>query len=208
MPMGDDPRYDGRGSGIGAGVYSGGSGGSGGGIFGDGGIFGGIFGGGRSGTGPMGWGYTDPSGARVSALMDMINGGGRGRSGLRFEGGPLSSIANTIGIKPMGYAEYLAAQRPRARPSRASAPTVDVVSYGPPTRPVGNRRDVNFDGITLEELIAMTEMEQSPYGYLPRGPQVLTSVTQPVIGNPYMPAVADPGMYSRFGGVGGRGGYM
>jgi hypothetical protein len=39
----------------------------------------------------------------VSAFRDMINGGGAGMEGPRFEGGPISGLLNTIGIKPLGY---------------------------------------------------------------------------------------------------------
>lgn len=44
------------------------------------------------------FGYTDAEGNRVSALRDMFDGGGRGRSGSRFEGGGIiSSIGNAMG---------------------------------------------------------------------------------------------------------------
>jgi hypothetical protein len=40
---------------------------------------------------------------RVSAFRDILNGGGAGMEGPRFEGGPISGLLNTIGIKPLGY---------------------------------------------------------------------------------------------------------
>jgi hypothetical protein len=44
------------------------------------------------------YGYTDETGNRVSALRDMFDGGGPGRSGERFEGGgALSSLGNALG---------------------------------------------------------------------------------------------------------------
>lgn len=36
-------------------------------------------------------------------LLDMINGGGAGRAGDTFEGGPLSGLLNLLGIKPRGF---------------------------------------------------------------------------------------------------------
>lgn len=42
-----------------------------------------------------------PSG-QYTGLLDMINGGGPGRSGDTFEGGPFSGALNAIGINPVG----------------------------------------------------------------------------------------------------------
>ena len=60
---------------------------------------------------------------RFLGLMDMIDGGGMGRSGSEFEGGPLSGFLNALGIRPQGYADrmeaeprYLAGPAPMARP--------------------------------------------------------------------------------------------
>ena len=39
----------------------------------------------------------------VSAFRDMINGGGAGMEGPKFEGGPISGLLNMVGIKPLGY---------------------------------------------------------------------------------------------------------
>jgi hypothetical protein len=39
----------------------------------------------------------------VSAFRDMINGGGAGMEGPKFEGGPISGLLNMAGIKPLGY---------------------------------------------------------------------------------------------------------
>ena len=66
------------------------------------------------------WGYGEGD-SRVSALRDMLDGGGRGRAGQRFEGGLLADLANALGIRPMGYEERLAAARPMARPTRPAA---------------------------------------------------------------------------------------
>jgi hypothetical protein len=59
---------------------------------GDGGGGGGLaFGGGASGT-PTTGGFT--------SIRDMYDGGGPGQSGTTFSGGPLSGLANTIGLPP------------------------------------------------------------------------------------------------------------
>lgn len=52
-------------------------------------------------------------------LLDMIDGGGMGQSGSKFEGGPLSGLLNALGIRPHGYMDRLAAARPQARPAMA-----------------------------------------------------------------------------------------
>ena len=54
-------------------------------------------------------------------LLDMLDGGGPGRAGSTFEGGPLSGLLNLLGIRPMGYADRMA-QAPAASPM-APAPT-------------------------------------------------------------------------------------
>ena len=62
---------------------------------------------------------------RFLGLMDMIDGGGMGRAGSEFEGGPLSGFLNALGIRPQGYADrmegqprYLAGPAPMTRPER------------------------------------------------------------------------------------------
>ncbi len=50
-------------------------------------------------------------------LRDMFDGGGMGRSGQKFEGGPFSAILNALGVKPMGYNDRMAETRPQPRPS-------------------------------------------------------------------------------------------
>jgi hypothetical protein len=48
-----------------------------------------------------GFGYKDQNGDYISALEDMQDGGGRGGSGPRFEGG-ISGLSNAIGLTPYG----------------------------------------------------------------------------------------------------------
>ena len=65
-----------------------------------GGILGGIIGN-QMGRGR--YGYTDAQGNRVSAGRDMFDGGGPGRYGDTFQGGPFSGALNAVGARPAGY---------------------------------------------------------------------------------------------------------
>ena len=69
------------------------------------------------GNAPRQFGYMDGD-RKVSALLDMINGGGMGRAGQRFEGGGLlSDIGNSM-FRPYGFEERMGQVRPQARPTR------------------------------------------------------------------------------------------
>ena len=72
-------------------------------------------------------------------LMDMIDGGGAGRSGQTFEGGPLSGFMNALGIRPMGYMDRLEAARPMPRPM------------------MGGSSSSNVGNMTTEELVKLVE---------------------------------------------------
>ena len=88
--------------------------------------------------GILGFGYTGDDGQKVSALRDMFDGGGAGRYGDTFQGGPYSGILNTIGVRPIGYAarqERMGAVRPQARPAPQQA------APQPAPQPVMTRRD-------------------------------------------------------------------
>lgn len=54
-------------------------------------------------------------------LLDMIDGGGMGQSGSKFEGGPLSGFLNALGVRPYGYMDRLSAVRPEMRPAGLGA---------------------------------------------------------------------------------------
>jgi hypothetical protein len=87
-----------------------------------GGLLGGLIGGGiGSGSQRGSWGYTDAQGNRVSAGRDMIDGGGRGRAGDRFEGGLLSGIGNSLGIRPAGYRDRQNAMQAQMTPDQIRA---------------------------------------------------------------------------------------
>jgi hypothetical protein len=49
-------------------------------------------------------------------LLDMLDGGGAGRSGQTFEGGPLSGFLNALGVRPQGYQERMEQERMMPRP--------------------------------------------------------------------------------------------
>ena len=50
----------------------------------------------------MDYGYENEQGDRISALIDMINGGGAGRSGDTFEGGGILSLIANAAARPYG----------------------------------------------------------------------------------------------------------
>ena len=71
-------------------------------------------------------------GQKYLGLLDMIDGGGMGRAGQRFEGGGLlSDIANAL-ARPAGYMERMAAVRPQARPMQAGLPDMPMIQTPPP----------------------------------------------------------------------------
>lgn len=60
----------------------------------------------ESGGGLLGYGYGEGD-SRVSALRDMLDGGGRGQAGETFQGGPLSGLLNFVGVRPYGYRDTM-----------------------------------------------------------------------------------------------------
>jgi hypothetical protein len=74
---------------------------------------------------------------RYQGLLDMLNGGGAGRAGQTFEGGGLSGLLNSLGIRPMGYQDRLAEARPQPNPMLMT-PTVSTMgapAMQPPVSP-------------------------------------------------------------------------
>jgi hypothetical protein len=80
----------------------------------------------------MGYGYENAAGDRISALIDMINGGGPGRSGGTFEGGGILSLLANAVAKPYGSVR----ERPGHTPMGAAAPTSMDVLRPVATEPV------------------------------------------------------------------------
>lgn len=96
----------------------------------------------------MGYGYETESGDRISALIDMINGGGPGRSGDTFEGGGILSLLANAVARPYGSVR----ERPGHSPMGAERP-MDVSPMMP--RPVD---DVRVDTLRAIEDPAATEV--------------------------------------------------
>lgn len=98
-----------------------------------------------------GYGYVNPQGDRVTALRDMIDGGGKGQSGDTFEGGGiLSLIANMVatpygsqrersfGLIPGERSPQAPAQsvRPMQRPAAADVTAAEDLLMGMPVTPL------------------------------------------------------------------------
>ena len=84
-------------------------------------------------------------------LLDMIDGGGMGQSGSKFEGGPISGFLNALGVRPHGYMDRLSAVRPEMRPAGLGAAA--------PMRPVSRS-----DGYSLEPFGGAGPDVMSGYG--------------------------------------------
>lgn len=198
-----------------------------------GGLLGGFIGGGmgRQGQGQrQGWGYVDAQGNRVSAGRDMIDGGGRGRSGDRFEGGGLLSAAgNALGIRPAGYRDRQAMQSQmfadQVRAGIGSAggiPPVGVTdltgtsaSVAPVSQPVtpqamGQTMRPGLTATDLARLQAMglgqgalvgEEPTAQEMAALMRGPGMLPGVNPPNVFAPFAPS--SPAMDAVFQGTPG-----
>lgn len=139
--------------------------------------------------------------ANYLGLIDMLNGGGAGRAGDTFEGGPLSNFLNNLGVRPMGYQDRLSAARPMPRPM--SGPTamapVATTPAQPPADPyaLGAVTTTSLDRMSDEELVAMiraaldnrsttplnmTPAEKAPYladlqAFWTRDPKVMQSAS-------------------------------
>lgn len=81
-------------------------------------------------------------------LKDMLDGGGAGKTGDTFEGGALSELLNSLGIRPVGFGRRQADPDPGSMMGPPMAPTLSTSgpaapapSYGyvvsPPQMPVG-----------------------------------------------------------------------
>lgn len=104
-------------------------------------------------------------------LLDMINGGGAGRAGQTFQGGALSELLNSLGIRPMGYRDRLEEARPQPNPmlmspraSSMGAPQTGNYAY------VAGRPDMAAPGSTttpvpdqIAELLRLLGLGQQPY---------------------------------------------
>jgi hypothetical protein len=117
---------------------------------------------------------------RFLGLMDMIDGGGMGKAGNEFEGGPLSGFLNALGIRPQGYQERMERERePMYLAGPPSRPT-PMYSAGPPSVPPSPYAPGAITTTTLPPMGAMSDeqlmqiirqaLERAPsaIGYGPR----------------------------------------
>ena len=108
----------------------------------------------------MAYGYYDDR-PRYTSLMDMIDGGGAGRSGDRFEGGGLLSLLANELFRPAGYEDRL--RQRKNDTGRAVTTVVDEL---------------------MRERAAMKEMERQrglqQDRFDPRGPNQMPPITPPM----------------------------
>lgn len=146
------------------------------------------------------YGYTTESGERVSALLDMIDGGGRGTSGSQFQGGLLSSVLNSLGVRPYGYSgreQSVTASVSDTAPSLMAAPATTAPRPVPPVGMTGMPaltadqirilRDMGFD----VDAMAGEPASHSELAALLRGPGALLAMGGP---NAQTTAPMQPGM--------------
>jgi len=136
----------------------------------------------------FGFGYDGDDGKSVSALRDMIDGGGGGQSGPRFEGGGiLSSAANTV-FRPSG-------SRDRGEPDMRTGPmglARDMVDGGG-MNASGNR----FEGGNMYGRLAGGLMNRAgirPLGYDERQREALPGVLEAIMAGiaPQQPPAGPP----------------
>jgi hypothetical protein len=109
---------------------------------------------------------------RYTGLLDLINGGGAGQAGQTFQGGALSELLNSLGIRPMGYQNRMAEaqQQPTMMPM---APRVSTMGAPPPANNfayVAGRPDLPQAGAPnagvpdqIVELLRLLGLGQQPY---------------------------------------------
>jgi len=122
-----------------------------------------------------GYGYETAGGDRVTALRDMIDGGGKGRSGGEFEGGGILSLIANMVASPYGserersFGMVPASASPRApqatvRPQmrspgvspqmRPGAPTAEELLAGDPALPPGLVQSLSGGPGLASEMVA------------------------------------------------------
>ena len=127
----------------------------------------------------QGFGYTDADGNVVSPGIDMINGGGRGMAGSQFQGGLLSAVLNSLGVRPYGYVdpeEAVTANMDQTAPSLMASPA--AVTRPTMRPPQLNTAPVNSAHTLTQQDIADLE------AYLSGQPTVMA--TSPMLSVPAM----------------------
>jgi hypothetical protein len=95
---------------------------------------------------------------RYQGLLDLINGGGAGQAGQTFEGGGLSGLLNSLGIRPMGYRDRLSEARPAPNPMRMES-RVSTSGMPPVRPPVSQYAPGAITQATLPPMGAMSQDE-------------------------------------------------
>ncbi len=73
-----------------------------------------------------------PAEGQYTGLRDMFDGGGPGRAGDTFSGGPLSGTLNSMGVRPYGFEDRLGEVRPQPRPQPTGGVAPAVTPVYPP----------------------------------------------------------------------------
>lgn len=85
-------------------------------------------------------------------FRDMFDGGGAGKSGQTFQGGPLSGLLNALGVRPMGFNDRQAEARPQPRPTGLLG--------NPPAAPVTAQPMIG--NLTTDQILAAIMRSQPP----------------------------------------------
>lgn len=118
---------------------------------------------------------------RYTSLIDLIDGGGAGRSGERFEGGGLLSILANALTRPYGYEDRL-----RDRKSDTAETITDVINEITESRLQGRRGFEPTDKQIAEPVLTSnaSAYPQAMQGYPDMSMQPMEGVTTPVT-NPF-----------------------
>jgi hypothetical protein len=136
---------------------------------------------------------------KYKGLLDMIDGGGAGAVGNKFEGGGLFSLlANALGATPYGsedrMRDAMQAQRPVSRPSTMQAMETISSSLRPQGRPEGALGPFGGAGANVSGAAAERGMGLDPFG----GPGDFNPANA-------APVQASPNPFAGSSGVGGSG---
>lgn len=95
-------------------------------------------------------------------FADAFDGGGAGKSGDTFSGGPLSELLNALGIRPHGFGQTTMGERPMPNPAY-SQPRIStsgpMAPMAPPVPPTYN---------PLSPGMAITQTALPPQGAMPQ----------------------------------------
>lgn len=147
------------------------------------------------------FGYFDPyTGKRVSALIDMINGGGMNAAGSSFDGGPYSGVLNLLGVTPYGQdnertgmpeGAYRGGDIDDARRFNFGGPTGGVSDMRPQARPAlpsrNNVEPINAYGVPPALPSRSNAEPINAYGMAPALPSRVNA--EPVNSYQYAPAL-------------------